>query len=80
MFVNGIIQIANQTSLIKKLTKLFKPLINLLFPEMKQNTQVQKEISMNMIANFLGLGNASTPLGLKAMKSMQKENKKGYII
>ena len=38
--------------------------------------EIQKEVSMNIIANILGLGNAATPLGLKAMKSMQKENKK----
>ena len=71
---NGIMQIANQTSIIDKLTNLLKPIIKILFPEMKKNKQIQKEISMNMIANILGLGNAATPLGLKAMKSMQKEN------
>lgn len=43
---------------------------------MKKNKQIQREISMNMIANILGLGNAATPLGLKAMKSMQEENVK----
>jgi len=71
---NGIMQIANKTVIIEKLTKFLKPIINILFPEMKENKQIQKEISMNMIANILGLGNAATPLGLKAMKSMQKEN------
>ncbi len=73
---NGIMQIANQTSFVEKLTKLLSPIIKLLFPEMRKNKQIQKEISMNMIANILGLGNAATPLGLKAMKSMQKENLK----
>ena len=37
---------------------------------------MKTEISMNMIANIMGLGNAATPLGLKAMKSLQKENPK----
>lgn len=73
---NGIMQVANKTSLIDKLTNLLRPLIKLLFPEMRENKQIQREISMNMIANILGLGNAATPLGLKAMKSMQKENTK----
>lgn len=73
---NGIMQVANKTTLIDKLTNFLKPIINLLFPEMEKNKQIQKEISMNMIANILGLGNAATPLGLKAMKSMQKENPK----
>lgn len=73
---NGIMQIANKTSIIDKLVKILNPIIKFLFPEMKKNKQVQKEISMNMIANILGLGNAATPLGLKAMKTMQEENKK----
>ena len=73
---NGIMQIANKTTIMNKLITILKPIINLLFPEMKENKQIQKEISMNMIANILGLGNAATPLGLKAMQSMQKENKK----
>lgn len=73
---NGIMQIASSTSIMEKLTKFLRPLIKFLFPELKNNTEIQKEISMNMIANILGLGNASTPLGLKAMKSMQKENTK----
>lgn len=71
---NGIMQVANKTTMINKLTNLLSPIIKVLFPEMRKNKQIQKEISMNMIANILGLGNAATPLGLKAMKSMQKEN------
>ena len=59
---------------IEKLTKFLKPLISFIFPEIKNNKKISKEISMNIIANILGLGNASTPLGLKAMESMQKEN------
>lgn len=72
---NGIMQIANKTTIIDKLTNILKPLINFLFPEIDKNSSVKKEISMNMIANILGLGNAATPLGLKAMRTMQKENK-----
>lgn len=73
---NGIIQIAAKTTLMDKLTKLLNPLMKFLFPEIKKGDKVHEEISMNMIANMLGLGNAATPLGLKAMKSMQKQNKK----
>ena len=73
---NGIMQVANKTTFVDKLSKLLNPLIHLLFPEIKKNKQIQKEITMNMITNILGLGNAATPLGLKAMKSMQKENEK----
>ena len=73
---NGIMQIASSTSVIEKLTKFLKPAIKFLFPELKNNEKIQKEISMNMVANILGLGNAATPLGLKAMQSMQEENSK----
>lgn len=73
---NGIMKIAQETSFVSKLTKMLKPIINFLFPDIKQNEQAKEEISMNIIANILGLGNAATPLGLKAMKTLQKENPK----
>ncbi len=73
---SGIMQIASKTSLIENLTKFLEPLLNFLFPRLKKNKKIKREISMNMVANILGLGNAATPLGLKAMKSMQEENDK----
>lgn len=72
---SGIMNIASKTTLMKKFTKLLRPIIQFLFPDIDSNSVTHKEISMNMVANILGLGNAATPLGLKAMKSMQKENK-----
>ena len=71
---NGIMQIASKTTILQKLTRFLKPVIRFLFPEIQGNSIVYQEIAMNMVANILGLGNAATPLGLKAMKSMQKEN------
>lgn len=71
---NGLMEIASNTKLINKLTKLLNPLINFLFPETKNDKKIHQEISMNVIANMLGLGNAATPLGIKAMKSMQEKN------
>lgn len=73
---NGIMKIAKETTLMSKLTKMLKPVIKFLFPELKYNEQAKEEISMNMVANLLGLGNAATPLGLKAMETMQKDNPK----
>ena len=73
---SGIMQIASDSSLVKKHSKLLSPILNFLFPSLITNNKIKKEISMNIIANILGLGNASTPLGLKAMESMQKENPK----
>lgn len=71
---NGIMKIALETSMMEKLTRFLKPVISFIFPEIKNDKKISKEISMNMVANILGLGNASTPLGLKAMESMQKIN------
>lgn len=71
---NGIMKIAQETSFMQKLTNLLKPIINFLFPDCMNNEKVKQEISMNIVANILGLGNAATPLGLKAMKTMQKDN------
>lgn len=76
---NGIIQIASNTRIVEKLSKILNPIIRFLFPEIK-NKEIEKEISMNMISNILGLGNASTPLGLKAMKSMQEENEDKEVL
>lgn len=73
---NGIMNIAINTSLIEKLVLFFKPILKYLFPEIYRDEKIRKEISMNMVANMLGLGNAATPLGLKAMKSMQEKNEK----
>lgn len=73
---NGFMNIAFKTSIVKKLTKFLKPFINFVFPDLKNDKKISEEISMNIIANFLGLGNASTPLGLKAISSMQSKNPK----
>ena len=73
---NGIMNIAIKTSLIKKLTKILKPITNFIFPDLKDNKKISEEVSMNIVANILGLGNASTPLGLKAISSMQEKNQK----
>lgn len=73
---NGIMQIASNTKIINVLKKVINPIMKVLFPEINKNEQVYTEISMNMVANIMGLGNAATPLGLKAMKSLQKKNDK----
>ena len=71
----GIMQIASNTKIVKHLSKLLNPIMKKLFPDIKKEDKVHKEITMNIIANIMGLGNAATPLGLKAMKSMQTKNK-----
>ena len=71
---NGLIQIAEKSGLTKKLAKLLSPLLKLLFPTLKDE-EAREAISMNMTANILGLDNAATPLGLKAMKRLNELNK-----
>ena len=73
---NGIMQIASNTKIIDVLKKIISPIMKRLFPTLKKDEEVYTEISMNMVANIMGLGNAATPLGLKAMKSLQKQNPK----
>ncbi len=70
----GVMQIAEDSHLSEKLAKLLRPIIRFLFPEIKNDEKISSEISLNMIANILGLGNAATPLGLKAMQSLQEKN------
>ncbi len=73
---NGIMQIAYKSKLINRIVKILNPIIKMLFPEIKKDEKIKKEVSMNIIANIFGLGNAATPLGIKAMTSMQEVNTK----
>jgi len=72
---SGIMEIAAKTRLIKKINFALNRLMKFLFPDIKKEDKEYKEITMNITANVLGLGNAATPLGLKAMKTMQEKNK-----
>lgn len=71
----GVINIVQNTSIIKKLNKILKPVIYFLFPEIKNENKIVNLISMNMISNICGIGNAATPAGLKAMEKMQEINR-----
>ena len=71
---SGIMEIAVNTSLIEKIKKLLKPIMKFLFPKINSKDKEYQEICMNIISNLLGLGNAATPLGLKAMATMQEKN------
>mgnify|MGYP005781100389 CR=1 FL=1 len=71
----GIMKIAENSPLSQKITKFLTPLIRSLFPEIKKNDESYNKISLNIVANMLGLGNAATPLGISAMESLQEKNK-----
>ncbi len=70
----GMMRIAEKGGLTELLSKALSPLMRLLFPKLKPDGPACRAILMNMAANFLGLGNAATPFGLKAMNELEKEN------
>lgn len=71
----GLMKIGEHGGVINFFAKLISPLFTRLFPEIPKNHPAIGAIFMNVSANLLGLGNAATPLGLKAMKEMQELNK-----
>lgn len=73
-FWNGIMNILKNTSLIEKIKRFLNPLIKLIFYDIDVNSEAGEDITMNMTANILGLGNAATPCGLRAVEKLQKEN------
>ena len=72
----GIMNIAKKSGLLDKLAKLLTPILKFLFPEIPKDSPCFSYISINIIMNMLGVGNAATPFGLKAMKEMQEINNK----
>ena len=71
----GIMNIAKESGLLKKISKFIYPVLHKIFPEIPKDHEAFSYISSNIIANMFGLGNAATPFGLKAMKSLQSLNK-----
>jgi spore maturation protein A len=72
----GIMKIMEKSGTMAWIAKCARPLTRFLFPEIKHKSSALGAILMNLAANFLGLGNAATPLGLKAMDALQKLNPK----
>lgn len=72
----GIMKIAEDSGLIKLISKALKPIMVLLFPDVDPEHPAMGAMIMNISANILGLGNAATPFGLKAMEELQKLNRK----
>lgn len=72
----GIMEIAEESKLLQKLSNSLSPLLTKLFPEIPKGHESLSYIASNVIANMFGLGSAATPFGLKAMDSLQKLNKK----
>ena len=70
----GTMKIAEESGLIRILSKAIRPITIRLFPDVPENHPAIGSIVLNMAANILGLGNAATPMGLKAMEELQELN------
>jgi len=69
---SGLMEIADKSGIIRQATDGIRPFINWLFPEIPDDHRAKVHITTNCIANFLGLGWAATPSGLKAMEELAK--------
>lgn len=74
VFWMGLMKIAEQAGILQKLGAMLRPIIHWLFPSIPKDHPAMGYIISNMSANILGLGNAATPMGIKAMQELQKLN------
>jgi len=72
---SGIMNIAKKAGILEWLANKMKPLFRIIFPEIDEKDETLGYIASNLTINMLGIHNASTPFGLKAMKCMQEKNK-----
>ena len=70
----GVMRLAERAGLVQKIARALRPLMRRLFPDVPQNHPAMGAMVMNMAANMLGLGNAATPLGLRAMRDLEALN------
>lgn len=68
----GVLEVGKRAGLIDQLSRRMRPVLRFLFPSLSPESEAAKQISVNMIANILGLGWAATPAGLKAMEELKK--------
>lgn len=76
-FWSGMIKILENTKILKKIERMLKPLVEKFFGE--ESEEAKKFISLNIVSDMLGIGNAATPLGIEAMKKMDKANSKNHL-
>ncbi|SDJ66577.1 nucleoside recognition domain-containing protein [Sediminibacillus albus] len=75
VFWLGLMKVAEEAGLLSVLAKIFKPVVTRLFPEIPKDHPAMGYILSNFTANLFGLGNAATPMGIKAMEQMKKLSK-----
>src|SRR5699024_10328559 len=71
---SGLFRLAEQSRMAERLAAGVRPVLARLMPSRRENPAAGAAVSMNLAANMLGLDNAATPLGLKAMQALQKDN------
>ncbi|WP_139994624.1 nucleoside recognition domain-containing protein [Paenibacillus paridis] len=74
VFWLGMMRIAEDAGLLQKLARMLGPIVRKLFPDVPRNHPAIGYIMSNLSANLFGLGNAATPMGIKAMQELQKLN------
>lgn len=70
----GVMKVAEKSGLTEKLAKLMRPILKIIFKEAAKDEKALGAIVMNITANMMGLGNAATPFGIKAMEEMDRLN------
>ena len=76
----GLFSILEKCGLSEKLSKLLEPIINKIFGKSNLSAESKRYVSMNISANLLGMSGAATPLGIKAIESMQKDNPNKFVV
>jgi spore maturation protein A len=70
----GLLRVAQEAGLVRSLGRLARPLLRRLFPSVPDDSPAMGAMVMNISANMLGLGNAATPFGIKAMEELERQN------
>ena len=71
----GVAKISEKSGLTMVFARLLRPITKIIFPKLKNGSAALNAIVANMVANLLGMGNAATPLGIAAMKELDKQNR-----
>lgn len=73
-FWSGLMEIAERSGVVRSISRLFRPVLKWIFPRLSAHEPAMQAIVMNLSANLLGMGNAATPLGLRAMRLLDVKN------
>ena len=73
---SGVMEVAEASGITRKLASAFSPVTRLLFRGLEEDSPAMRAITMNFTANLLGLGNAATPFGIRAVRELAKQPRK----